>query len=97
MANFVISFRSPLNSEPAAAEEAEWTQWFGEIGGSIGDFGHRVGRVAGLGSSEGEPQALGGYIVVKADDFDAAVAMAQGCPGLRHGRGVEVGETIESS
>jgi hypothetical protein len=97
MSSFVISFRSPLNNRPDAAEEAEWGNWFGEIASHIADSGHRVGRVSGLGSSTGLGDALSGYVVVDAEDFDVAVEIARGCPGLRHGRGVEVGETVAAS
>ena len=94
MSNFVISFRSRPDNRADAAEEAEWGKWFGEIGSQLADTGHRVGRVSALGSSEGLGDALSGYVVVSAEDFDAAVEIARGCPGLRHGRGVEVGETV---
>jgi hypothetical protein len=33
-----------------------------------------------------------GYTLVTADDLDAAVALARGCPFLQHDGGVEVGE-----
>ena len=96
MASFVISFRSPLNSRPDASEEAEWQRWFGELGGTVTDLGYRVGRVRALGSGERRGDALAGYVVIDADDLDKAVEVAQGCPGLRHGRGVEVGEAVKS-
>ena len=96
MASFVISFRSPLNSRPEASEEAEWQRWFGELGSAVTEFGHRVGRVKALGNGESRGDALAGYVVINADDLDRAVEIAQGCPGLRHGRGVEVGEAVES-
>ena len=96
MASFVISFRSPLSSRPEAAEEVEWQRWFGELGSTVTDFGQRVGRVRALGSGERRGDALAGYVVIDADDLDKAVEIAQGCPGLRHGRGVEVGEAVES-
>jgi hypothetical protein len=96
MSNFVIAFRSPQNNRPDATEEAEWQQWFSEIGGQVANFGHRVGRVSSMGSSTGNDDALAGYVVVQADDFDAALAIAKDCPGLRHGRGIEVGETVQS-
>ena len=39
------------------------------------------------------PETLqGGYSLVTADDIEAAVEQAEGCPGLRDGFGVEVGE-----
>jgi hypothetical protein len=35
--------------------------------------------------------------VINADDLDAAVIVAKGCPGLQHGGGVEVGAIIDQS
>jgi hypothetical protein len=95
MANFVLSFRARQGRAVGADEEAEWGSWFGEIGSSIADFGHRVGRVRALGDGPGDESALAGYVIVTAPDLDAAVTLAGGCPGLRHGGGVEVGEAVE--
>jgi hypothetical protein len=33
-------------------------------------------------------------VVVTADSLEAAVALANGCPGLQQGGGVEVGATV---
>jgi hypothetical protein len=95
MAKFVLSFRGRQGRTVSGDEEAEWGAWFGEIGGSIADFGHRVGRVRALGDGASDKSALAGYVVVTAADLDAAVELANGCPGLRHGGGVEVGEAME--
>ena len=97
VANFVLSFRGQEGRTVSADEEAEWGAWFQAIGGSIADFGHRVGRVRALGAGPAAGDALGGYVVVDAADLDAAVALAEGCPGLRHGGGVEVGEAVSMS
>ena len=61
---------------------------------AVADFGNRVGRAQMLGDRSGPGSALSGYVVITAEDFDAAVALAQGCPGLRSGGQVEVGETV---
>jgi len=96
MANFVLSFRGHQGRTVSADEEGEWGAWFGEIGGSVADFGHRVGRVRALGDGPADHSALAGYVVINAADLDAAVEVARGCPGLRHGGGVEVGEAVEA-
>jgi hypothetical protein len=75
-------------------EEEAWAGWFQSIGGSISDFGHRVGEVRTVGGDDGK-LALGGYVLVKADSLAHAAELAEGCPGLKHGAVVEVGETIE--
>jgi hypothetical protein len=95
MANYVLSFRTQPDRAAAPDEEAEWGQWFQEIGASIADFGHRVGRVSALGAVP-SGDTLGGYIVVTAGDFEGAVALAKACPGLRHGGGLEIGEAVHT-
>jgi hypothetical protein len=96
MSSYVLAFRSPEDRVVDADEEAAWGQWFQQIGASVVDFGHRVGRVRTLGPGT-DGRVLAGYVVVGADTLDAAVALAQGCPGLRHGASVEVGATVEMS
>ncbi len=95
MAKFVFSFRGLPDRTATAEDEAAWGRWFEEIGSSIADFGNRVGvaRRVGAGPST---DVLTGYVVVNADSLDAAAALAEGCPGLRQGGGVEVGEIIPS-
>ena len=91
---YVLSFRARSGQAPSPEHEAAWGQWLREIGADV-VAGDRVGRVAGLGET-GEGTALGGYVVINADDYDAATALAKGCPGIQHGGGVEVGEIIPS-
>jgi YCII-related domain-containing protein len=101
MSNYVLSFRGQSDRTPDADQEAAWGQWFQEISSTIADFGHRVGRVSALGNhatgSGTSQDVLAGYVVINADDLDAAVAVAKGCPGLQHGGRVEVGETVDMS
>ena len=97
MSNYVLSFRGRSDRKISADEDAAWGQWFQEIGNTIVDFGHRVGRVRALGdgTSDGAQEVLRGYVVITAEDIEAAAATAKGCPGLQHGGRVEVGEAIE--
>lgn len=94
MAQYVLAFRSDPHRAASADEEAAWGNWFGELGAAVADFGNRVARAQMLGGPSGLGSALSGYIVITAGDFDAAVALAQGCPGLRSGGQVEVGEIV---
>ncbi len=93
MSNYVLSFRSKSDQAPDPEQEAAWGRWFGEIGASIVDFGNRVGRATALGETA-PSTVFAGYMLIKADSYDAAVALAKGCPGLAHGGAVEVGETV---
>jgi hypothetical protein len=101
MSNFVLSFRGRSDRRTDADQEAAWGQWFQEIGGTVVDLGHRVGRVSalGIGGTDAGPgrNVLTGYVVIAAEDLEAAVAVAERCPGLQHGGGVEVGETVDMS
>jgi hypothetical protein len=42
----------------------------------------------------GADTPLGGYTLVTADDLAAAVVLAEGCPLLQEGGGVEIGELV---
>jgi hypothetical protein len=73
--------------------------WFGRLGPAITDFGNRVGTSRTLPARQGDDpggRVLTGYIVINANDLDAAVELASGCPGLAHEVSVEVAEVIAS-
>ena len=95
MSKYVFAFRNDPNRAATAGEEAAWTAWFGELGGAIADFGNRVSKASMVGGAGTDADALSGYTVVTADSLDSAVALAKGCPGLRAGGRVEVGEILE--
>lgn len=86
--------------EEQAAVMQAWEQWYGELGGALADGGAPVGRAQTVGADGSVTEGGGsnpvtGYTIVTADDLDAAVAMAKGCPILSSGGSVEVAETIE--
>ncbi len=95
MGKYVFSFRGQPDRKATAEDEAAWGRWFEQIGSSVADFGNRVSeaRVVGTGPTA---DTLTGYVVVDADSLEAAVSLAEGCPGLRQGGGVEVGEIMAS-
>jgi hypothetical protein len=96
MSTYVLSFRGKSDRASDPEQEAAWGQWFGEIGDSIVDFGNRIGRATTLGETA-PSTVLSGYMLIKADSYDAAVALAKGCPGLAHGGAVEIGETVPTA
>jgi hypothetical protein len=96
MPSYVFSFRTKVDRQLTADQESAWPQWFQEIGASVLDGGHRVVRSQGLGRARSNEDALGGYVIVNADDFASALALARGCPALAQGGGVEVGEVGEA-
>ena len=93
MTKSVLTFRGATDRTLSDAEGAAWMSWFGELGAAIVDPGAQVGGTSVLGAVP-SPTAVTGYTIIQAEDLDAAVALAKGCPGLSQGGGVEVGELI---
>ena len=90
MAEYVLAFRQASKDSTPENEQA-WGQWFERIGAQVVDWGRRVGQARMEGAAATASDELSGYIVVTAEDLDAAAEIAQGCPGLRAGGRVEVG------
>jgi hypothetical protein len=77
---------------PSAGAEAMtlWSAWLESLGPHMLDQGHRISDARMIGDCEGATRSSG-YTVITADSLDQAVALAQGCPFLGKGGGVEVG------
>ena len=89
---FLLSYRAPKDATGGSADAiAAWNAWFERLGGNLVDRGNPVVAASSLGNC-GTDTVLGGYSLVTADDLQAAVALAKGCPFLQHDGGVEVGE-----
>ena len=92
------------NLSPAELQKimTDFSAWFerlnaaGVIKGAqpLTDDGRIVSGKNGCTVADGpfaeSKEAVGGYFLIKADSFDAAVAIAQQCPMLEHGSSVEV-------
>jgi hypothetical protein len=92
MASFVFTYWVPKDYQPGSpGSVAAWTDWFASLGDGLADTGHAVVQSAALGNV-GAGTRLGGYSIVTADDLDAAMGLATGCPALGMGAGVEVGQ-----
>ncbi len=106
MKEFMLLFRSVPNPDfkPTAdqmqAEIKKWQDWIGDIA-SQGKFVStnqltRTGRLVKAGNivSDGPyaevKEIMGGYMIIKAADYDEAVEKAKGCPVLDMGGHVEV-------
>jgi hypothetical protein len=97
MPTFLFSYRIPKADRPDVPQAMEaWNDWFDRLGAAVVDRGDPVFESSTLGDCR--PDAtLGGYSIVSADDLDAAVALAEGCPALAHGAGVEIGVLTPTS
>ena len=96
MPKFILTYHQPIAYVPAFDEKtaAAWGSFFDAMGGSIVEPGQPVVDRAAIGET-GSSTKLGGYSVVEADDLDAALAIAKGCPTLTYGGGVQVGVLAE--
>jgi hypothetical protein len=92
MSTFLFSYRVPKTYTPGSPEDlAAWGAWFQSMGSNLVDPGKPIAERRALGSCP--PESLqGGYSLVTADDVEAALELAERCPGLSQGFGVEVGE-----
>jgi hypothetical protein len=94
MPKYVFAYRIQEGEAGSPDAMARWMAWFEELGGAVVDAGNPVFSRSTLGNV-GSGSALGGYSLITADDLEAAVTLAKGCPALAGGGGVEVGELAD--
>jgi hypothetical protein len=90
MPQFLFSYRVPQGYQPGPETGQSWQAWFEDLGSSRIDTGHAVVATRMVGKLDAETR-LGGYSLVTAEDIEGAAALAEGCPALRLGGGVEIG------
>ena len=101
MAKFVFVYHAPAPSPDAPQPSPEqmeqvmgaWTAWAGKVGEGMVDFGTPLAggvRVSADGSTAPSTREVAGYSIIEADDFDAALALAQGHPHLMMDGGCEI-------
>jgi len=102
MANYLLAYHGggmPETEEEQQRVLAAWGEWYQQLGSAVVDGGRPIVRTvlidSGGAGSDSVPNPVSGYTIVAADTMDAAVAHAKGCPILRGGGSIEVGETIE--
>lgn len=79
-------------------EMAQWMAWFGSLGEAVTDMGSPlpVSRtVTSEAVTETGASGLTGITTITAENIDAAVEMAKGCPVIAAGGAVEVYEALE--
>ncbi|MGE5279032.1 MAG: YciI family protein [Acidobacteriota bacterium] len=82
----------PQRPEEEAARVAEYRAWARGLAGAgrlvtgekLEDRGERIGAPSSAAGPEGEEE-IRGFFVISAFDFEDALAVARGCPHLRHG------------
>lgn len=101
MPNFFLAYhggRMPETPEEGEKLMQKWRDWMGGLGDALVNPGNPVGKSKTLSSDgvadDGGPNPLAGFSIVAADDIEAAIAMAKGCPHLDGGT-IEVAEVVE--
>ena len=95
MPEFVLTYRNPRGYAPTPETRGAWWAWFDGMGDRLVELGKPVVERTSMGNCATETTELGGYSIVRADDLDAALEIAKGCPHLDRGGGVEVGALAE--
>ena len=98
MPQFIFSYRSAKDYDGTADPDglAAWSTFINDvIASSVADPGWPVFEPAAVLGEAGQSTQLGGYAIVTADDLQAAVSMAEHCPYVTRGGGVEVGLLAE--
>ncbi len=91
MTTFILVHRAPQGYKGSPETRARWNDWFERLGANLVDPGNPVFERRTVGNC-GAGTVLGGYTLITAENREAAVALAEGCPLLAEGGGVEVGE-----
>ena len=90
----------PPSAEQMQAVMKEWQTWIKDIA-TKGNYGStnrllsegktlKPGNVVSDGPYAEVKEVVGGYLVVKANSLEDAVAMAESCPNIKYGGSVEV-------
>ena len=83
---------APPSPEQMEAVMGEWNAWAGKVGDRMVDFGTPLAggtRVTKDGTSP-STREVAGYSIIEADDFDAALELAQNHPHLNMPGGCEI-------
>lgn len=90
MNTYLLVHRHPENYIGSASTAAAWGTWFEQLGPGLVDLDSPVFERTPVGRC-GAPLPLGGYTLVAASSFAEAVELANRCPIVQEGGGVEVG------
>lgn len=93
MAQFIFSYRSADGYDAVADSDgiAAWSTFLNDvIAPNVVDPGWPVFEPTAVLGEAGPSTQLGGYSVVTADDLATALSMAEHCPTIARGGGVEI-------
>jgi hypothetical protein len=101
--NYIIAYlgeaKKPDSPEEGKAQMEKWKAWVSGLGDAVVNPGSPMGKskiVSAEGvSSDDRSNGMTGFSVVKADNLDVALEMAQACPYIEAGGTLQVAELIE--
>ena len=117
MAKFLFVYRGNVdreNEQPSPEQMqqvmARWGEWFQKVGAAIVDGGDGLmptGKIVSNSAVTDGPfieakELVGGYSILEADSYDAAVEHAMSCPINEEGGSIEIrelagyGESVEN-
>lgn len=101
MAKYLFAYHGGgMPESPADVQKvmAAWETWMGTLGESLVDGGAPTASLqtvaTGGVTAGGGSNPVTGYSFIEADDLEAAIKAAQGCPILDSGGTVEVAEVV---
>jgi hypothetical protein len=95
MPHYVMTYRGPKGYLPTPESTPLWRAWFDTMGERLVDLGKPVRDAATVGNCASDTTELDGYSIIEAENIDAAIEVAKGCPHLRWDGGVELGLLTE--
>jgi hypothetical protein len=95
MPTFALVYRGPVGYAPTPETTAAWKTWFAGMGDQLVDLGKPAVARAVVGNCDPASTELDGYSLISAENLEAAMAVAKGCPHLDRSGGVEVGQLGE--
>ena len=91
MNTYLLVHRHPRNYMGTSETFAKWQAWFKDLGDALVDLGNPVLDDRNSVGASDTTLALGGYTIINAKNIGEATRMANGCPIVKDGGGVEIG------
>lgn len=103
MPNYLLAYHGggmPETEKEQARVMAAWGKWYQKLGQTIVDGGNPIGQTQTIASTGevkkgGGRNRISGYTIIAAKDIATATRLAKGCPILKSGGSIEVGETFD--
>lgn len=95
MPRFLMTYRGPKGYVPTPDTRSLWHAWFDGMGDALADLGNPTAQPVSVGNCSSDSTELNGFSVIDAEDLDAALLIANGCPHLQWNGGVEIGLLID--